>query len=897
MSKIGSRDRPFQRWPLFGLSLLPLVLATTAHAGGPALPTGAAVAAGSAAIGAPSNGGLNINQSSSKAIIDWSSFSIGQGGTVSFNNGTGATLNRVTGSSASAIDGLLSATGSVYLINANGVVIGKTGVVNVGGTFAASTLDVDDASFLAGGDLTFAGAGTAAVINLGKVGALGGDVALIAAKVENQGDISAPNGTAALVSGYRVLMRDASLDDGKFAVLIGGADTRVTNSGSIAAANAELRAEGGNVYALAGNTTGVVRATGVKSGDGRIWLTAEDGLLDVAGTLDAQGAGGGKGQIETSGGQVSIGSASIDAHGGSWLVDPYDLTIDTTAATTIDNTLNAGTNVAEVTAASGYGGAGVANAAGSGDIIVAAPIAWSTNANLSLSAYRNVSLNNGITIASTGGGGVTLYADNAGSATGTVTFGAGAGVSTSGFVSIFYNPASNPAGSVLNATSYTSPTDYSVDVSGGGALTAMMLVNTVYDLQNIQNNLSGNYALNNDIDASVAASWTSTNFTGFTPIGQGGSSGSFSGIFEGSNHTINGLAETVRLTAGSVDIGLFGSVTGGAIRNLNLTNANITSSDDYVTVYGGALIGLNNGATISNITLSNSSVYGSGAKVVGGLIGQNSGGIYNVSLTNDTVTAGINPQFTQANNVGGLIGFNSGSIRQASVSGGTVTAGSNNNNTGGEAGGLIGYNSATLAQVWSTATVSASYENDAGGLIGYNTGAISEAYATGSVTDTADQFYGFRTVIPNVGGLIGYNYQGSVNDAYALGAVSNTGVTSTDTGGFVGVNYDATISSAYATGVVSVSGGGASGGFAGLNSRGDITNAYWDVITTGQANGVGNSTLATLSWARSPAPGPILSRPTPAWILPTTGSSYLARPGQSCVRNIRPPSPTPTSSS
>ena len=130
------------------------------------------------------------------------------------------------------------------------MVIGKKGVVNVGGTFVASTLDVSNTSFTAGGDLTFSGSSTAAVVNLGKVGALGGDVALIASSVSNSGVITAANSTAGLVAGHSVLMRDASLDDGRFSVLVGGADTRVTNSGVIQAAYAELRAEGGNVYAL-----------------------------------------------------------------------------------------------------------------------------------------------------------------------------------------------------------------------------------------------------------------------------------------------------------------------------------------------------------------------------------------------------------------------------------------------------------------------------------------------------------------------------------------------------------------------------------------------------------------------------------------------------------------------
>ena len=54
-----------------------------------------------------------------------------------------------------------------------------------------------------------------------------------------------------------------STNDGKFQVRVGGSGTSATNTGSIQAAEAELRANGGNVYALAGNTGGVIEATGV----------------------------------------------------------------------------------------------------------------------------------------------------------------------------------------------------------------------------------------------------------------------------------------------------------------------------------------------------------------------------------------------------------------------------------------------------------------------------------------------------------------------------------------------------------------------------------------------------------------------------------------------------------
>ncbi|WP_116135408.1 filamentous hemagglutinin N-terminal domain-containing protein, partial [Trinickia diaoshuihuensis] len=96
-----------------------------------ALPSGGQFVAGSGSIN--SNGtSLMVNQASTRGIIDWNSFSIGGGNVVNINNGSGATLNRVTGATPSSILGTLSATGSVYLINPQGVVIGRSGVVSTG---------------------------------------------------------------------------------------------------------------------------------------------------------------------------------------------------------------------------------------------------------------------------------------------------------------------------------------------------------------------------------------------------------------------------------------------------------------------------------------------------------------------------------------------------------------------------------------------------------------------------------------------------------------------------------------------------------------------------------------------------------------------------------------------
>ncbi len=755
--------------PVFALSLLPLA---SAHAAGaPALPVGGRVQAGQATIGASTPAGLTITQSSSKAIINWQGFLIGQGGKVQFNNGSGATLNRVTGTSLSSIDGLLSGTGSVYLINPNGVIVGKSGVVNVGGTFVASTQDVSNPSFLAGGDLSFTGASSAAVVNYGKIGSLGGDVALIAARVENDGTLSARNGSAGLAAGYSVMLRDAALDEGRFSVLVGGAGTSVTNTGLIASADAELRAEGGNVYALAGDTAGVIRATGVKSGGGKVWLVADGGTLDLAGTIDAEGPGGAPGAVETSGQTVSIQAPRIDAHGGTWLVDPEDLTIDQAAATAIDMALNAGTSVAEQTTATGVSGVGTANTNGNGDIILTAPLTWSTSAGLTLSAYRNVDVN--ATITSSGAGAVTLRADNTGTGTGTVALGAGGHVSTGGVLDLYYNPAGDNA-AMVNTTSYTMPTNYAPFFTGGasatGALNSYMLVNTVYDLQNVRNNLNGTYALGRDIDASVTAGWNGG--AGFAPIGNDASM--FSGVFNGGGHMVSGLSiQAANLTS----VGLFAG-NQGLIENLMLSGGGVNAvTGPSGELFVGSLVG-NNVGTITNVSSSASisaptTINGG----VGGLVGDNIGTITAASATG-AVLGG-------EGYAGGLIGVNGGLIASSYASG-SVTADGAAGGAVGDAGGLVGSNDGRLTNVYATGAVAAGV---AGGLAAYSGGgSITNAYATGRVTGV---FAG--GLVYEAGSITnGYYDQGTTGQVVGVGASfdSQTGVTAV--GGNTGLSPYAT---------------------------------------------------------------------------------------------------------
>ncbi len=275
------------------------------------LPSGGQVVAGSATIGTgPSQ--VTVDQTSSHAIVDWRSFSVGAGGTVAFNNGSGATLNRVTGGDLSTIAGQITSTGSVYLINPSGIVIDSGGKVLTGGSFVASTRMMDAASFLSGGDANFDGTSAGGIDNKGSITA-GGDVVLIGKMVVNSGTINA-DGTAGLIAADHIVLHAPSANQ---RVTVDYGDGDVTNSGTISAASAELKAASGNVFALAGNSGGIISVVGTATQPGRIWLGAS-GNVTLSGVLAAKNADGSGGAVTVTGTKVTLADgALVDVSGSS----------------------------------------------------------------------------------------------------------------------------------------------------------------------------------------------------------------------------------------------------------------------------------------------------------------------------------------------------------------------------------------------------------------------------------------------------------------------------------------------------------------------------------------------------------------------------------------------------
>ena len=127
---------------------------------------------------------------------------------VHFNQpSTSATaLNRVTGDFTSEIAGKITATGSVFLVNPNGIQITKDGVIDTA-NFVGSTLDIDNQDFLQE-KYTFSKKDKNAVIhNQGHIKVNdGGYVALLGGAVKNDGRVVAHLGKVGFAGGEKIVM-------------------------------------------------------------------------------------------------------------------------------------------------------------------------------------------------------------------------------------------------------------------------------------------------------------------------------------------------------------------------------------------------------------------------------------------------------------------------------------------------------------------------------------------------------------------------------------------------------------------------------------------------------------------------------------------------------------------
>jgi hypothetical protein len=248
--------------------------------------------------------------------------------------------------------------------------------------------------------------------------------------------------------------------------------------------------------------------------------------------------------------------------------------------------------------------------------------------------------------------------------------------------------------------------------------------------------------------------------------------------------------------------------------------------------FAGTFEGLGN--TISNLTIS-----GDGLFFEYDTEGDPNYAIRDIGLTSVNINGGA------SHSIGALVGYVLYGMIKNSYATGQIS-GSGSSLIGGLVGGS---NTSTISNSYAAVAVLGSGVSiKAGGLVGYLEGdcldgcegIIDRSYATGPVTggDSA-----------SAGGLVGYNYGGSVTNSYATGTVSSGN--SAFVGGLIGSNTDNSnpstnpkLTETYSTGAVSGGSGATVGGLIGQDAADSkITNSYWDLDTSGisdPAHGAGN---------------------------------------------------------
>ncbi len=744
-----------------------------------ALPSGEAITSGKADIVRSDDGRtMNINQHTDKLITNWQDFSVAGGERLSFNqpNNQSLALNRVIGSTGSRIDGQVSANGRVFLVNPNGVMFGAGAQVNVGG-LVASTQNLSDADFLAG-NYRFSGTSTQSVTNNGTITAAeGGSVALLGARVANNGTIQAKLGRVALGAGNAFTVNFDGNGLLNLQVDGGAVDAQASNGGLLKADGGEVlmtARAAGNLLDAVVNNTGTIEARGLNTRGGKI--TLDSGTVQVGGKLDASAgtADAPAGSVVTRGERVNVaGNATVDTRAGNaagtWAIEAANAGVG-----------GDGGSIGADALSRNLGTTNIALTNTKQDLTVGGPVAWTSDNTLTLTSNNgSVNLNN--TLSATGND-VRLLVNAANR------------INVSDAVKL----TGRNAHLELNSTNgHTLANDKAVvTLSGANASYRSngedyTVLHTLADLRNVDTNLNGRYVVGNAIDGMNA---------GFRSIG---GNRFFTGVFDGLGNTLSRLSIT---NPGYNAVGLF-AMNAGQISNLRLASLMASTTGASYTPALGSLVGINAGGRISNVDATNITVTGTGGEygIVGGLVGRNlNGTIDNVRfagrvsgrpdsisvgglvgessgeravITNSRANADVSLTHAShvtpnAQSIGGLVGRNGGTIANSSSSGRVA---------GGEymsVGGLVGqHDFGTLRDVSSSATVLASKGSHLGGLVGFNNGTIESATASGNVTAATEAI---------AGGLVGTNgARGVIRHA----STDNTVTAPRSTiGGLVGVN-------------------------------------------------------------------------------------------------------------
>ena len=309
---------------------------------------------------------MTISLPGNRAILEWNDFSIGADQVVQFRfagSSNAAVLVRVTSANSSSILGRIESSadgvagqGQILLVNPNGILLGPSSTVFTGG-WVASTLNLPDAQFLdsKASKLTFSGTTLNKVeVQAGatmRVGMRG--LFLVAHQVANHGSLQAPAGNVGLAAGGTIELGQSSVSGAErlsvTAPVAGAAPSSgagVLNAGTIQALVTELKAPGGNLYALDIQNEGAVRATTAGLQNGLLVLGSAGGAVANFGILSKEESAAGAdlrikgGWLNATGGTSDLGSgkAMIVALGEVGLGDLTAAQLEVTAGGNISQT-------------------------------------------------------------------------------------------------------------------------------------------------------------------------------------------------------------------------------------------------------------------------------------------------------------------------------------------------------------------------------------------------------------------------------------------------------------------------------------------------------------------------------------------------------------------------------
>jgi filamentous hemagglutinin family protein len=702
-----------------------------------ALPGHGRFATGHGAI-SKSGGILTIDQNSRTGIVDWKSFSVGKHNVVDFNNANGATLNRVTGGNLSRIAGQLHGTGSVYLINNQGVAILPTGRIVTQGSFAASGGNADGGSFGVHKRLLFTGGVNGNVVNRGRIVSETGRADLNGRNVSDSGNISA---------------RDVSVI-AEGAMRVSGRITARVNKGS-----------GGSVETSGGR----VRLSGAAI-NAKNWLVDPENLTvtkSAASRISAALNNGTNITLKTTATNASGRGVKTSGAGDITILAPLNWSSSATL------TLDARHSIFVHSAISLHGAGGLAlftNDEGKNGVLsFAGGHATFTSAagKLTIDGVIYTLVHTLDKLAS------DIAVDPSGNFAFAKKYNAlQDGVYSTAPISTAFDGNFEGLGNVI---SHLSIADNTIDAFVG----LFSLIGDGANLSNI-----------NLVDESVSGK-NATYVGGLVGDNRGGKiyGVKVTGFVEGGHIWTGGLvgfnekySRVGEITNSSCacnvtgkDAEFIGGLTGE-------TDGNIQGSYSSGTVTGGSsadaggLAGKNSGSIRESYSTSATKVGTSKSRnSVGGLVGYNTGIIAN-SYSSGAVTG------LAGTVAGGLVGINDDpseqipptAVIEESYATGAVKLGED-----GIAGGLVGQNTGAIRATYATGSVTTGAGDEggfAGGLVGSNYTSINDSYETGAVTGGAGDFTA-------VGGIAGQNF-GAITNTYVTGKLTGGG--GAPVGGVVG---------------------------------------------------------------------------------------------------------------